>query len=202
MVVKSLGNEVINSSTGDSISCQNPFSVSRAYEFHSIHSKKLLKPGDRQNQLKNYISTADPNVIYYASTYEVYSLNVSSRKRTLIKSLPWKPFCLDAAHGWICVGGDENGQCAFISIDENAPGENTSQPQLEVDDLLPIDLDPEYRHIRHDPRRAPRWPGFCSGPIYELQYHDLGAERVNSVKIHLLADTDKGSGNEVVVVIS
>ena len=158
---------------------------------------------DRHYQLKNYISTADPNIIYYASSYEIFSLNISSRKRTLVKSLPWKPFCLDAAYGWICVGGDENGQCAFVKVDEIGNGRGTSHIRAEVDDLLPLDLDPDYRQIRHDLRGTEPWPRYPIGPKYELQFHELGAERVNSIKIHALDndnDNKKGVESEIVAI--
>jgi len=158
--------------------------------------------GNRHNQLKNYISTAKPNIIYYASAYDIFALNVSSRKRTLVKSLPWKPFCLDAACGWIGVGGDENGQCAFVSINETDVGGASSQSRAEVDDLLPLDLNPEYRHIRHDFRRTPPWPQYSSEPKYELQHREFGGERVNSIKIHSLSSANGNVKNEIVAVLT
>ena len=156
----------------------------------------------RQFQLKNFISTANPNIIYYASSNEVYSLDLSTRKRKLIERLPWKPFCLDAAHSWICVGGDENGQCAFIRIDETCIGDNSSQSHAEVDDLLPLDLDPEYRHARQDLRRIPQWSHFSSRPKYELQHEVIGKERINSIKIHRLASSKPYLKHEIVAVIT
>ena len=116
--------------------------------------------------------------------------------------MPWKPCCLDAAHGWICVGGDENGQCAFISIDDKSTNGRSHQAQGEVDDLLPLDLDPEYPYARHDLRRSPQWPQYPSGSKYELQCHELGGERVNSVKIHLLSNTKSGVKIEILVVMT
>lgn len=116
--------------------------------------------------------------------------------------MPWKPFCLDAAHGWICVGGDENGQCAFISIDESGARRTSFQSHAEVDDLLPLDLDPEYRHHRHDFRRTPQWSRYPMVPKYELQHHELGGARVNSVKIHLLRSMHKGLEDDVVAVMT
>lgn len=97
------------------------------------------------------------------------------------------------------MGGDENGQCAFISIVENGAGGTAVQSHAEVDDLLPVGLDPGYRQIRHDIRRTPQWP---VGPKYELQHHELGGERVNSVKIHLLRSPQKALVDEVVAVMA
>lgn len=129
-------------------------------------------------------------------------MNVSTRERTLVKSLRWKPFCLDAAYGWICVGGDDNGQCAFIRINDTGIGRANTQSHAEVDDLLPLDLDPEYRHIRHDFRPTPEWPRYPRGPTYELQHHELGGDRVNSVKIQLIPNGKQKLENEIVAVMT
>ena len=158
--------------------------------------------GNRHHQLKNYISTADPNIVYYACAYEIYSLELSTRKRTLVKSLPWKPFCLDAAYGWICVGGDEKGQCAFIRVDNTGLGGVGSPSHAEVDDLLPLNLDPEYRHVRHDLGRTPEWPRYSTGPKYELQHHEFGGDRVNSIRIHVLPNAYQKLQGEIVAVIT
>lgn len=100
------------------------------------------------------------------------------------------------------MGGDENGQCAFISIDENGSDGTAAQSHAEVDDLLPLDLDPEFRHVRHDIRRTPQWPRYPVGPKYELQHHELGGERVNSIKIHLLHSPQKALVSEIVAVMA
>ena len=120
----------------------------------------------------------------------------------MIKSLPWKPFCLDAGHGWICVGGDEKGQCAFISIDLGSAGRPVSRSNYEVDDLLPLDLDPEYRHQRQEVRRSLSWSPYVVPPKYELHLREFGGERVNSVTIHSLKNVGEGLRDETVVVIT
>lgn len=200
-----LGNKVIlGAFAGGFVPCQNSSPVSENYPPYHIASQ-ARKDADRSRheQLKNFISTADPNIIYYASGFEIYALDVSTRRRRLIKSLPWQPLCLDAAHGWICVGGEESGQCAFISIDTNAiDGAAGQQSYAEVDDLLPLDLDPEYRHVRQDYHRTPPWPRYPLSPKYDVQHHELGSERVNSIKIHPLRSSHKNRGNEIVAVIT
>lgn len=155
------------------------------------------------HQLKNFISTRDSGVIYYASEFEVFALNVTTQKRTLVKSLPFKPVCLDAGYGWICVGGNDLGQCAFISIDEHESGETALGRHVEVDDLLSLDLGHERRRSLHG-RTTPRWalyPGE-SFTKYELQTHELGGLIVNSVTIHLMRSEHKGFKEEVVVVMT
>ena len=102
------------------------------------------------------------------------------------------------------MGGEAHGQCAFISIDERETGRTTIRQHAEVDDLLPLDLDPESRRSLHDLRRTPQWghyPGEASAK-YELQTHDLGGSIVNSVTIHLLRNEQKEFKDEVVVVIT
>ncbi len=100
------------------------------------------------------------------------------------------------------MGGNENGQCAFISIDQDRTDGIAVQSHAEVDDLLPLDLDPEYRLVHHDFRRTPQWTRYPVGPKYDLQHHELGGERVNSVKIHLLRSSQKALGDEIVAVIT
>lgn len=100
------------------------------------------------------------------------------------------------------MGGNENGQCAFISVNEDGDGETATQLHAEVDDLLPLELDPEYRHVRQDFRRTPQWRRYPMGPKYELQHHELGGERVNSVKIHLLRRSQKVRKDELVVIMT
>ena len=159
----------------------------------------------RHDQLRNFISTRDPSVIYYASEYEVFALNITTQKRTLVKSLPFQPVCLDAGYGWICAGGQKDGQCAFISIDEREIGETTLGRHVEVDDLLPLGLHSESRHSLHEYRRTnPRWALY---PVenfakYELQAHNLGESIVNSVNIHLMRSEQKSFKEEVVVVMT
>ncbi|KAF6240984.1 hypothetical protein HO173_000777 [Letharia columbiana] len=162
-----------------------------------------FKIPQQHKQLKNFISTKDPNIIYYASHHEIYALHVSTRKRKLIKSLPWQPVCLDAGYGWICVGGRENGRCAFISINESSDGPTTAFRQhAEVDELLPLDLDPEYRRTISDPSVVLQWPRPSHGSSYELQTHELGADIVNSITIHLLRSEKNCREDEVVAVLA
>ena len=162
----------------------------------------------RHHQLKNFISTRDPSVIYYASEFDVFALDINTQKQTLVKSLPFKPVCLDAGYGWICVGGVNNGQCAFISIDEHENGETALGRHVEVDDLLPLGLDPGSRRSLHDFRRtAPRWALYPGENVakYELQAHELGGDIVNSVTICLMPSMrsdQKGFKEEVVVVMT
>lgn len=157
----------------------------------------------RHNQLKHFISTKDSKVIYYASNHEIYALHISTRKRKLIKSLPWQPVCLDAGYGWICVGGRENGRCAFISINDGSGVPTTAFRQhAEVDELLHLEPDPEYRRAFNGPDSLLQWAQPSRGSSHELQTHEIGADIVNSITIHLLRSENNGQKDEVVAVLA
>ena len=158
----------------------------------------------RHHQLKNYISTSDPEVIYYASGNEVYALHKSTRKRELIASLPWNPQCLDAAYGWVCVGGSEGGQCAFIFVgDDVADGAGPARHRhSEVDALLPLDLDPEFRSLDQRPSTGDRRPVREGRRKPEIHYNAMGASIVNSVAIYRLGSGEPGLLKETVVIVT
>ena len=158
----------------------------------------------QHHQLKNFISTSDPELIYYASEKEIYALHKITGKRELIASLPWAPQCLDAAHGWVCVGGPDNGLCAFIFVgnrsDKESAVDATRQSHTEVDALLPLDLDPESRlldqHSYYGNQRPPR----ARKP--EVHFHEIGASIVNSVTIYRLRSDHPGLRDQTVVVLT
>ena len=153
------------------------------------------------HQLKNYLSTRCGEYIYYAANCEVYALHALSNRRHLVKALGWKPYCLDAAHGWIGVGGKDKGQCAFLQIHKYV-----SDPALppyqhaEVDDLLPLNLDPDNRAILDQPpsttRSTPRPPN------YEFHPQQIGEDIVNSVVIHRLVGGREGLVDETVAILT
>ncbi|KAL8838231.1 MAG: hypothetical protein Q9170_002221 [Blastenia crenularia] len=156
-------------------------------------------------QLKNFISTTDNDIIYYASEQEVYALHLSTRKRELIASLPWAPQCLDARYGWICVGGPNNGRCAFICTDVREPVSRQRsffRHEAEVDALLPLDLDPESRVLAHSyfQRLRTRSPSSRRRP--EVQIHELGGSITNSATIHRLPSDQKGHRDEIVCTMT
>ena len=74
----------------------------------------------------------------------------------------------------------------------------------EVDELLPLDLDPEYRRSFHTPRRSQHWahPPSVSFPKYDLQTVEFGGSIVNSVTIYQLRSDQQGFNDEIVTVIT
>ncbi|KAL8941635.1 MAG: hypothetical protein Q9216_002137 [Gyalolechia sp. 2 TL-2023] len=165
----------------------------------------LKKQSPFHYQLKNFISTTDHDIIYYASELGIYALHLSTRKRESIASLPWKPQCLDARHGWICVGGQSNGCCAFVSINgkESIGGRGSfSRHEAEVDALLPLNLDPESRTLAHNYFQRLRASSPSSQSKPEVQIHELGGSIMNSVAIHRLQSHQKDQDDEIVCVMT
>ena len=159
----------------------------------------------QHQQLKHYISTKDGDYMYYAANYEIYSLNLQTKKRRLVKSLKWKPCCLDAAYDWICVGGQFKGQCAFIEVKRNS-NHAASSPlsfsrHAEVDDLLPLDLDPDSRALVHQGSSTLRLAPSRS-PRYTLHEYEIGDDIVNSVVVQCLPSGREGLEDQIVAVLT
>lgn len=158
----------------------------------------------QHHQLKNHISTRDGDCLYYASQFEIFALHLPTNQRRLVQLLRFRPCCLDAAHNWICVGGQHKGQCAFIEIqrptDHSSSRSSYAHP-AEVDDLLPLDLDPDSRAlIHHGSSTPPSSPWRHSR--YILHEFNLGGNIMNSVAVRLLPGGRKGLEDETVAVLT
>ena len=151
-------------------------------------------------QLKNFLSTRCGDCLYYISNFDIFAIHPPTRRRHLVKSLKWKPTCLDAAHEWVVVGGQYKGQCAFIEILRDVPDPPPSYRYAEVDDLLSLDLNGE--------RRPCLSPGLSPGrlsfriPRYTGQEQKLGEDIVNSVVIHRLPGGREGLEDETVAILT
>ena len=96
----------------------------------------------------------------------MHAIDLLTNQRERIASVPFVPTCLGAGHGWICIGGYNKGQCTFIDLRDAPPFGRSirSTPSAEVDELLPLDLDPHARLLaqrrsrpeRATPRRRPK----------------------------------------------
>lgn len=138
-------------------------------------SSTLLYPAHvpaQHHQLRHLVSTSEEARVYYASNHDVYSLELSGRQCTLVATLTFSIRSLVAGHGWVCVGGPEEGQCAFIKIARDAEQEDTKGKGR----LLP----------------SPR----CFG--HEITVQVLGGEIVNSMNIHQFSH---GPNNETETVV-
>ncbi|KAF7115656.1 hypothetical protein CNMCM5793_002896 [Aspergillus hiratsukae] len=156
-------------------------------------------------QLRNYISTADPDRIYLVADRVIYSIHISSQKRETLAVIPFEPKCLTAGYGWIGVGGSDNGECAFVRIaGQAARGDTSIRASSDVDSALPINLEPPTR-------LSPPWPSGgasesshqASRPLMpEVQLHRFGGSIVNSVTVHRLPGADKGFADEDIMILS
>ncbi len=119
----------------------------------------------------------------------------------MIRSLPWEPKCLDAGYGWICVGGNE-GQCAFIRITISQDDRSRSELRrraADVDEQIPLDLDPTIRsHIARELQGSRSVSS--NDDKYDLRFHTLGKDIVNSVTIHRMQSAKRGFEDETVVI--
>ena len=104
----------------------------------------------------------------------------------------------------MCVGGKDNGRCAFIRLNEaesSSGNDRASHHHAEVDALLPLDLDPESRVLAHSFLDRSQRPSSSTGRRKsEIQFHELGDQIVNSVSLHCFRSDQKGLGDEVVAV--
>lgn len=83
------------------------------------------------HQLRNFISTAYDDKIYYVHNFDIFVLNLKKQQRVLVATVPFEARCLAARHGWICVGGETKGDCAFVRI-----GEDNYKPGQYGHDLI------------------------------------------------------------------
>ena len=102
--------------------------------------------------------------------------------------------CLDAASDWICVGGQHKGQCAFIEVRRATGTGPVSSLPLEVDDLVPLDLNPESRAVLHRPH--------VRAPDYVTHEHEIGEDIVNSVVIHHLVGGKPDLEDQTVAILT
>ncbi|KAK8255848.1 WD40-repeat-containing domain protein, partial [Phyllosticta capitalensis] len=132
-------------------------------------------------QLRHYTSCSTLNgndVLFYASGPDVYALNTATRKRTHIAMLPFETRCTASGHGWLCLGGEDEGHFAAIKL------EGANSTAADVDTLLPIHF---------GSRRSAR----PQGPFLET----IGGEIVNSISIHKLPG-ERGAEDEAVAVLT
>jgi WD40 repeat protein len=74
------------------------------------------------HQLRHLISVAEKNQIYYIWNRDVYLLDLETHQSSLIATVPFDSRCLAADLGWVCIGGEQNGDCAFIKVEKDEHG--------------------------------------------------------------------------------
>jgi hypothetical protein len=135
-------------------------------------------------QLRHFISSPEPDLVYYASGCDVYCLNTVTRLQARVTTLPWEARCTAAGHGYVCVGGADEGNFAAIKVEGFPP----SDPS-DVDASLPLDF--------HN--RLPRPP--LIGTSYRTYFERIGEDIVNSISIHKFP-AEGESPEEVVAVLT
>lgn len=111
-----------------------------------------------------------------------------------------------AGHGWVAVGGSDNGECAFIRLPDYSACTQGSTPAgqpADVDSALPIGFEPSAR------MSSPRNNGDATRPardtggrqVPEMQLHTFGGSIVNSVTIHRLPGGEKDLSHEDVAIL-
>ncbi|KAF1945060.1 hypothetical protein EJ02DRAFT_451896 [Clathrospora elynae] len=120
-------------------------------------------------QLRHFISCPEPDLLYYASGSDVYCLNAATRTQAHVTTLPWEARCTSSAHGYVCVGGADDGNFAAIKVTGFPPTDPS-----DVDASLPLDFE----------HRLPRPP--LLGAASRIRLEKIGEDIVNSISIHKL----------------
>lgn len=74
------------------------------------------------HQLRHHISTQEGDFIYYVSHYDICVLDFQTQQNSLLATIPFEARCLAADLGWVGVGGEVNGDCAFVKIEKDEHG--------------------------------------------------------------------------------
>ena len=141
---------------------------------------------DRHLQLRHYISTPEPDLLYYASRCDIYCLNTASKKRRHIATIPFEARCTASGYGWICVGGEDDGHFAAIKLDGRT---------LDVDAALPI----ENRNRRQSGNDGSG--GDVGRRAASVKVERVGEEIVNSISIHRIQD-EEAHLDDIVAVLT
>ncbi|KAF2201472.1 hypothetical protein GQ43DRAFT_487093 [Delitschia confertaspora ATCC 74209] len=147
----------------------------------------------RHYQLRHFISSAEQDLLYYASGPDVYCINVATKIQAHITTLPFDARCTASGFGWICVGGAENGNFAAIKVAGFPPVDSS-----EIDETLPLNLPtrPSDLSSRIPLPRPPRLSA-----MHRLRLEKIGEDIVNSISIHNL-ETEGDGEDEVVAVLT
>ncbi|KAK7897282.1 hypothetical protein LTR67_005171 [Exophiala xenobiotica] len=76
----------------------------------------------QHHQLRRYISASDGGFLYYVTSYDIFVLDLATKQTSLLATIPFEARCLAADLGWVCVGGEINGDCAFLKVEKDEQG--------------------------------------------------------------------------------
>ncbi|KIX05529.1 uncharacterized protein Z518_06401 [Rhinocladiella mackenziei CBS 650.93] len=100
---------------------------------HKFYPTEIHVP---HHQLRHFISTSEGDLIYYVTNHDIFVLDLATQQNSLIATIPFEARCLAADLGWVCVGGEVNGDCAFIEVEKDEHGRPTCFGHDLVIDLL------------------------------------------------------------------
>jgi hypothetical protein len=90
-----------------------------------------------------------------------------------------------AGLGWICAGGEQNGDSAFIRLDKHEKDDRFQAEERSMGKTLP-DLGQNNEGLRSYP---------------ELVLNELGGQIVNSITLHELSNRGRSKWNEPVALL-
>ncbi|KAK0928775.1 hypothetical protein LTR91_004162 [Friedmanniomyces endolithicus] len=135
-------------------------------------------------QLRHYISTPEPDLLYYASAHDIYCLNTASKKRKHVATLPFEARCTASGYGWVCVGGEDEGHFAAIKLDGH--GARSTQDEEGTSQGEP------WR------QGTARTTGRTAASV---KVERIGEEIVNSISIHRIQD-ESAHLDDIVAVLT
>ncbi|KAK5163282.1 uncharacterized protein LTR77_010868 [Saxophila tyrrhenica] len=137
-------------------------------------------------QLRHYISTPEPDLLYFASGHDIFCLNTSTKKRKHIASIPFEARCTASGFGYVCIGGEERGHFAAIKLDGSA-----GRGSMDVDTALPLDSWRQAQQHTHDGGRR----------AASVNVQRIGEDIVNSISIHRIQD-EEAHLDDIVAVLT
>lgn len=161
-----------------------------------LPSKKFYPTRIRLNhrQLKHFVSAPTPNLLYYVNDREVFELNVATNEQRLIANIRFQARCLAAGCGWVCIGGENNGDFAAIDLHRD------DRPS-DVDSRLPLDLG-----LSNATSSALERLLASANDLHRLpevkQDKKVGNDIVNGITIHRMQDHNEHDKEEVFAVLS
>lgn len=73
--------------------------------------------GVNHRQLRNLVRVTEGDKIYYLNDTDIFVLDISTNRSTLLATIPFEACCLGVGHGWIAAGAQSKGHCVFIRLD-------------------------------------------------------------------------------------
>ena len=87
------------------------------------------------HQLRHLVCASEGDRVYYVNSHDVYVLDLKTNQSTLLATILFEARCLAADYGWVCVGGEHDGNCAFIRLEPELGAPKCFGHSLNVDVL-------------------------------------------------------------------